>query len=114
MFFDVINRSDGLMDLIYELRIISIVFSALAIVFLTLVLFSFVIANYAQVARLQHHKGNFLQIIYSLMHLLYFRTVSTSICKPNASEKKLEEGKMSRTWPTRFYCLSNLKCIKVN
>ena len=52
MFFDVINRSDGLMDLIYELRIISIVFSALAIVPLSLVLFSFVIANYAQVARL--------------------------------------------------------------
>ena len=53
MFLDVINRSDGLVDLIYELRIISIVFSALvAIVFLTLVLFSFVIANYAQVARL--------------------------------------------------------------
>ena len=48
MFFDVINRSDGLMDLIYELRIISIVFSALAIVFLSLVLFNFVIANYAQ------------------------------------------------------------------
>ena len=44
VFFDVINRSDGLMDLIYELRIISIVFSALAIVFLSLVLFNFVIA----------------------------------------------------------------------
>ena len=52
VFFDVINRRDGLMDLIYELRIISIVFSALAIVFLSLVLFSFVIANYAQVATL--------------------------------------------------------------
>ena len=52
VFFDVINRSDGLMDLIYELRIISIVFSALAIVFLSLVLFSFVITNYAQVAKL--------------------------------------------------------------
>ena len=52
VFFDVINRSDGLMDLIYELRIISTVFSALAIVFLSLVLFNFVIANYAQVARL--------------------------------------------------------------
>ena len=39
------------MDLIYELRIISIVFLALAIVFLSLVLFSVVIAN-AQVARL--------------------------------------------------------------
>ena len=51
VFFDVINRSDGLMDLIYELRIISIVFSALGIVFLSLVLFNFVIANYAQVAR---------------------------------------------------------------
>ena len=38
------------MDFIYELRIISIVFSALAIVFLSLVLFCFVIAN-AQVAR---------------------------------------------------------------
>ena len=35
----------------YELRIISIVFSALAIVFLSLVLFYFVIAN-AQAARL--------------------------------------------------------------
>ena len=52
VFFDVVKRSDGLMGLIYELRIISIVFSALAIVFLLLVLFSFVIANYAQVARL--------------------------------------------------------------
>ena len=54
VFCDVINRSDGLMDLIYiyELRIISIVFSALAIVFLSLVLFSFVITNYAQVAKL--------------------------------------------------------------
>ena len=39
VFFDVINRSDGLMDLIYKLRIISIFFSALAIVFLSLVLF---------------------------------------------------------------------------
>ena len=46
VFFDVINHSDGLTDLIYELRIISIVFSALAIVFVSLVLFSFVIANY--------------------------------------------------------------------
>ena len=53
VFFDLINRSDGLMDLIYELRLISIVFSALAIVFLSLVLFNFVIANYAQVARLR-------------------------------------------------------------
>ena len=39
VFFDVINRSDGLMDLIYKLKIISIFFSALAIVFLSLVLF---------------------------------------------------------------------------
>ena len=35
------------------------------------------------------------------------------MCKPNASEKEPEEGKMSRTWPARFYCLSNLKYIKV-
>ena len=44
-FFDVINRSDGLMDLIYELRIISIVFSALTghCIFIAS-LFNFVIA----------------------------------------------------------------------
>ena len=35
------------------------------------------------------------------------------MCEPNASEKEPEEGKMSRTWSARFYCLSNLKYIKV-
>ena len=104
VFFDVINRSDGLMDLIYELRIVSIVFSALAIVFLSLVLFDFVIANYAQVARLCSIMKAILCKFFIHLYTYFNLGLYLPACVNPMRQKKLEEGKMSRTWPTRL-CL---------
>ena len=94
VFFDVINRSDGLMDLIYELRIISIVFSALAIVFLSLVLFNFVIANYAQVARLCSTMKAILCKLFIHLYTYFILGLYLPACvNPMPQKKSYRRGK---------------------